>query len=138
MLCLALAWAQSSPENSKGVDKAVDKAVDATKSAAKKTASGTKTAARKTADSTTVAAQKTASTTKSAARKTADAFTPPNYVVNINSANEYQLKALPGIGDAKAAKIIEGRPYKSTKELAEKKILSDTEYSKLRGMVVVK
>src|SRR5262249_43967604 len=37
--------------------------------------------------------------------------------LDINSASEDELKALPGIGDAYSKKIIEGRPYKGKDEL---------------------
>lgn len=40
-------------------------------------------------------------------------------VVNINTATEEQLETVPGIGPARAAQIMAGRPWKSVDELAE-------------------
>jgi hypothetical protein len=37
-----------------------------------------------------------------------------------------------------AEKINEGRPYTSTKELKEKKVVPDATYSKIKNMVEVK
>jgi competence protein ComEA len=37
--------------------------------------------------------------------------------VNVNTASEADLEALPGIGPALAARIIESRPYSSTADL---------------------
>jgi hypothetical protein len=42
---------------------------------------------------------------------------------DINSASEDDLKALPGIGDAYAKKIVEGRPYKRRDELVQKRVV---------------
>ena len=55
--------------------------------------------------------------------------------VDINSATLDELKALPGVGDAYAQKIIDGRPYKGRNELLEKKILPEAVYSKVRMLV---
>ena len=44
--------------------------------------------------------------------------------IDINSATAAQLDALPGIGEARAKKIIAGRPYASLDDLVKKKVLT--------------
>lgn len=56
--------------------------------------------------------------------------------VDINSASKEDLAALPVIGDATAQKIIDGRPYKTKKDLVTKNILTQDQYDKIKDQLV--
>ncbi|GJG86646.1 hypothetical protein tb265_18270 [Gemmatimonadetes bacterium T265] len=58
--------------------------------------------------------------------------------VDINTATSADLKAVPGIGDAYAAKIIAGRPYHSKDELTRKKILPAGVYAKVKDRIIAR
>ncbi|HVH78074.1 MAG TPA: helix-hairpin-helix domain-containing protein [Stellaceae bacterium] len=94
-------------------------------------------AAEPAATSATTAPQSPATTTMPAAPSATHqaAVSPKSSMVDINSAAASDLKALPGMTDADAAKIVQGRPYKDPSDLVTKKILSDAEFAKIKDHV---
>ncbi len=59
-------------------------------------------------------------------------------LVDINTATSKELKKLPGIDDAKAAKIIAGRLYGSKAQLVSRNIIDAAEYENLKKLIVAK
>ena len=84
-------------------------------------------------------APKVAATPKAAAPKAEAKATPvAKELIDINSATQEQLEAMPAVGKAYAAKIVAGRPYKSKSELSTRKIVPGSVYSKIKGQIIAK
>jgi len=59
-------------------------------------------------------------------------------LIDINRAKADELIKLKGIGEARAAAIIKGRPYARKDELVQKKILPESVYSEIKDKIIAK
>jgi len=75
---------------------------------------------------------------KSSGAKATSSKIRPRDLVDINHASMEELKTLPGIQDALAAKIIRNRPYANKTQLSSKGIVSAAEYRQIRLLIIAK
>ena len=58
--------------------------------------------------------------------------------LDVNKASKQQLLNLPGMSAEGADRIIAGRPYSSASELASRRVISQTEYDKIKDQITAK
>ena len=80
--------------------------------------------------------QSSTTTTKTTTTHTRSSKESSGAKLDINAASQQELEALPGIGPATSAKIIQGRPYRAKSDLLKHKIVSRSEYDKIKDEIV--
>jgi DNA uptake protein ComE-like DNA-binding protein len=58
--------------------------------------------------------------------------------IDINRAKADELMTLKGIGEARAAAIIKGRPYARKDELVQKKIIPEAVYNDIKDRIIAR
>ncbi len=61
----------------------------------------------------------------------------PGEKVNINTASQEKLEALPDIGPVRAKGIIDGRPYKTIEDIKKVKGIGDKIFNKIKDLITV-
>jgi competence protein ComEA len=77
------------------------------------------------------------SSTNSSSGSTNGVLGAETKMVNINTASESELDALPGVGPVTAQKIIGNRPYQKIDELVSKKAVGASVFAKIKDQVSV-
>jgi DNA uptake protein ComE-like DNA-binding protein len=57
-------------------------------------------------------------------------------LLDINTATEAELKALPGMGEVYVQRVIAGRPYSAKSQLVQRGVLPEDEYGKIRDLII--
>jgi competence protein ComEA len=75
---------------------------------------------------------------ETAKKPTTDRIVTPTKIkpLDINSGSIDELKALPGIDDVYAQKIVDGRPYQKKDELVSRRIIPEVIFNKLKDRII--
>jgi competence protein ComEA len=71
-------------------------------------------------------------------RKSAASSAERKQLIDINRASADELKTLPGIADAYAAKIARNRPYKRKTQLLTRKVIPEATYGRIKGKIIAR
>lgn len=63
---------------------------------------------------------------------------PTTELIDINTADKATLMTLDGIGDARSDAIIKGRPYRAKNELADKGVIPEAVYDKIKDRIIAR
>ncbi len=87
---------------------------------------------------TSTSSNQSTTTTKKARKSStaSDTSSKTSGKLDLNTATKDQLMSLPGITDADAQKIMDGRPYRAKNQLLSKGIISKDEYAKIKGQII--
>ena len=80
----------------------------------------------------------TSTKTTAPAKPQAPAAPTAPSLLDVNSASKADLQTLPGIGEAYAQKIIDGRPYQRKDQLVSKKVIPQATYDKIKDLLVAR
>ena len=82
------------------------------------------------------AAQTAANSAAPAQQTIAEKIAASKDLLDINTATAAELKALPGMGDAYAQRVIAGRPYTAKNQLTTRGILPAAEYERIKPLII--
>ena len=84
------------------------------------------------------AAAKTAAAKTDAPAKAKQAGAAAKNTLDLNTAAEADIAALPGVGPDNAKKIVAARPFSRKDQLVSKKLLTKDDYAKVKDLVIAK
>jgi competence protein ComEA len=129
-LCVSMSAPRMYAQSSSGSSSTSTKSTTTTKNTKGNTGSTAAPASRPMGSATAAPAGKGNATTSSAKPSAG------KQILDINTATADQLKALPGIGDAYADRIIKGRPYTAKNQLTQKGIIPQGTYDKIKDQII--